>query len=128
MTTQQHILLVEDSPTQALRMQLELERHGFATTIANTGPRGLLLAQRTQPDVIVLDVELPGMDGYSICRALKANPATAEIPIIMLTKLDAAHDTLIGLQLGAADYIPKDDFAEQNLIAALQHLGIIQKG
>src|SRR3954466_8509449 len=106
------ILLVEDSRTQALRIQLELIRYGLSIQIAHNGTLGLAAARSQLPDAIVLDVELPEMDGYSVCRALKADPTTAHIPVVILTHHDAAAEALSGLQVGAVDYIPKDSFAE----------------
>jgi CheY-like chemotaxis protein len=122
---QPRILLVEDGRTQALRLQLELARYGLAVDVASDGATGLAAARGQPPDAIVLDVELPELDGYSVCRALKADPATAHIPIVMLTRRDQAQDALAGLQGGAVDYIPKDAFAEHNLVQALQQLGLI---
>jgi CheY-like chemotaxis protein len=119
------ILLVEDSRTQALRFQLELLRYGLAIEIASSGSKGLAAARSQPPDAIVLDVDLPELDGYSVCRALKADPATANIPVVMLTRHDQAQDALSGLQVGAVDYIPKDSFAEHNLIEALRQLGML---
>ncbi|HEU4326013.1 MAG TPA: response regulator [Roseiflexaceae bacterium] len=120
-----HILLVEDSRTQALRFQLELLRYGLSIEIASSGTGGLAAARATRPDAIVLDVDLPELDGFSVCRSLKADPSTASIPVIMLTHRDQAHEALAGLELGAIDYIPKDAFAEHNLVQALHQLGMI---
>ena len=84
-----------------------------------------MAAARDQPpDVIVLDIDLPEIDGYSVCRALKGDSATAQIPIIMLTERDVAEDAWAGLQAGAIDYIPKDQFAVQTLSASIRQLGI----
>ena len=121
----QRILLVEDSRTQALRLELELARHGLAVQIARDGAAGVAAARDQPPDAIVLDIDLPVLDGYGVCRALKADPATAQIPIIMLTHCDEAQDALAGLDVGAVDYIPKDLFAEHNLIQALRQLGLV---
>ncbi len=120
-----HVLIVEDSRTQAIRIQLELQRYGLVVEVAETGTAGLHAAQQQRPDVIVLDVELPEMNGYSLCRMLKSDPHTAHIPIVMLTRHDQAADTLKGLQVGADDYIPKDAFAEKNLLESLRHLNIL---
>jgi DNA-binding response OmpR family regulator len=121
------VLLVEDSRTQAIRMQLELQRHGLEVIVAANGNAGLEVArsQVNPPDVVVLDVDLPGKDGYTVCRELKEDAATAHIPIVMMTRFDDAKNTLEGLQTGAIDYIPKDAFAEQNLIASLRQLELI---
>ena len=119
------ILLVEDSRTQALRIQLELARHGLKLMIARDGISGLEAARTHRPDVIVLDVDLPDLDGYAVCHAIKSDRMIEHIPIIMLTQRDAAHDTITGLQVGAVDYIPKDAFAEENLVEALRQLGVL---
>jgi len=120
-----YILLVEDSRTQALRFKLELARHGLAVEIAGTGDRGLAALHEHQPAAIILDVDLPDTTGYQVCRAIKEDSATAHIPVVMLTHRDAAQDALNGLQVGADDYIPKDAFAEQNLVESLRQLGIL---
>jgi len=78
-----------------------------------------------QPTAIVLDIDLPDTTGYQLCRMIKEDPATAQIPVVMLTHRDAANDALEGLQVGAEDYIPKDSFAEQNLVESLRQLGIL---
>jgi DNA-binding response OmpR family regulator len=119
------ILLVEDSRSQALRIQLELVRYGLSVEIASTGTNGFDVARQRPPDAIILDVDLPELDGFSLCRKLKADPDTAHIPIVMLTRRDEANDTLAGLQVGAEDYIPKDAFAEHNLLESLRHLGVL---
>src|SRR5512145_2755400 len=120
-----HILLVEDSRTQALRFQLELLRYGLIVEIAGSGSTGLAMARSSLPDAIVLDVDLPEIDGYSLCRVLKSDPQTAHIPIVMLTHRDEAQDALAGLEVGASDYIHKDAFAEYNLVESLRQLGMV---
>jgi two-component system response regulator MprA len=119
------ILVVEDSRTQALRLKLELVRNGYDVDIATNGNAGLEAALADVPAAIILDVDLPGLDGYSLCRELKTSPSTADIPILMLTHRDKAADTMAGLESGADDYIPKDEFAEGNVVAALRSLGLI---
>jgi len=119
-----NILIVEDSPTQALRLKLVLEKAGLKVDIAKTGQEGLTKAFNTFPHAVVLDVNLPDIDGFQICQQLKGQAATVDIPIIMLTVKDRAADTLSGLEAGADAYIPKDDFAEANLLQALRDLGI----
>lgn len=122
---QQRVLLIEDSRTQALRIQLELMRHGLEVEIAGSGDRGIELVREKPPTAIILDVDLPDTTGYQLCQVFKGDPATAHIPIVMLTHRDAAEDTLAGLRVGAEDYIPKDSFAEQNLVQSLRQLGVL---
>lgn len=119
------VLVVEDSRTQALRLQLMLQKAGLSTEVAATGTEGVAKALALSPHVVVLDVNLPDIDGFEVCQRLKNDPATAHIPVIMLTVKDRAADTLIGLEAGADAYIPKDDFAEANLLEALRDLGIL---
>jgi DNA-binding response OmpR family regulator len=122
---QQRVLLVEDSRTQALRIQLELVRYGLKVEIASNGDRGMAAVRSSPPDAIILDVDLPDTNGYNLCRMLKGDAATAHIPVVMLTHRDAAEDALAGLEVGAEDYIPKDTFAEQNLVESLRQLGVL---
>ena len=118
------VLVVEDSPTQALRIKLVLEKQGLSVALAHTGREGVDLVRRFHPGVVVLDVNLPDMDGFQVCRTLKEDAETAGIPVVMLTVKDRAVDTLTGLEVGAEAYIPKDDFAETNLLQALSDLGV----
>jgi CheY-like chemotaxis protein len=120
-----HVLLVEDSRTQALRFQLELISYGLNVSLATSGNSGLEAARSLLPDAIVLDVELPEMDGYNVCRTLKSDPRTHHIPVVMLTSREQADAVVTGIRVGAADYIPKDSFAEYNLVEALRQLGIM---
>ena len=76
-------------------------------------------------DLIILDIELPDINGFEVCRRLKADPAVAEIPVIMLTTRDRAEDALIGLNTGAVDYIPKDNFANLVLLETIKQMGLL---
>jgi DNA-binding response OmpR family regulator len=120
------ILLVEDSTTQAKQIKLQLARHGVEVIIAEDGPEGLDLAEKHQPALVLLDVNLPTMNGYQVCRRLQRDEKTAHIPVIMLTSAGGSDDTLEGLEAGAIDYIPKDAFAIDNLLVTLQALGILK--
>jgi DNA-binding response OmpR family regulator len=119
------VLLIEDSRSQALRIQLELLRYGLSVEIASRGDQGMTSARNNLPAAIILDVDLPDTTGYELCQMLKSDPATAHIPVVMHTHRDAAQDALAGLQVGAEDYIPKDSFAELNLIESLRQLGVL---
>ncbi len=116
------ILLVEDSAPQALKLKLGLENHGCRVDWANTGLAGLDLVQQKSFDLIVLDIELPDVNGFEICRRLKADPGLAQIPVVMLTTLDQAENVLDGLEAGAVDYIPKDAFAEAVLLETIKQM------
>jgi DNA-binding response OmpR family regulator len=115
------ILLVEDSPTQAKEYGLLLQREGYEVRVSGDGFTALVMA-RHKIDAIVLDINLPGLDGFQVCRRLRRDPITATTPIIMLTSVTNAKDTLTGLEAGANDYIPKDEFAIEQLLLSLNSL------
>ncbi len=116
------VLIVEDSPVQAQKLRLALEEEGWEVCWAADGQDGLTMAKRERPDVVVLDIQLPTLNGFQVARALKADPGTAEIPIIMLTTRDGAMDALTGLESGAVDYVPKDAFAEAVVLETIRQI------
>jgi DNA-binding response OmpR family regulator len=102
------ILVIEDDPDIALSLRLTLEREGeFSVEVAAEGAQGLKRALERPPDLILLDVNLPGMDGFEVCRHVRKNPATEFTPVIMLTARIGESDRVLGLDLGADDYITK---------------------
>jgi len=104
---QENILIVDDSESSRLLLSTILKKAGYEAHEAADGRTGLELAHSLAPDLILLDIIMPGMDGYEVCRALKAHPKTAEIPIIFLSGRADPADKIKGLQLGAVDYITK---------------------
>ena len=120
------ILIIEDSETQAQHLAAYLADYAEHVLIAADGPDGLQIADEYQPDVIILDVNLPSMTGYQVCDRLKRDERTRHIPVLMLTIRDSSDDALQGLESGVVDYIPKDEFAIDNLLATLQAMGLIQ--
>ena len=101
------ILVVDDSPDSLELISSELMKY-YEVHVATDGVRCLELARRVRrPDLILLDVMMPGMDGYEVCRRLKANPETADIPVLFLSGRTAAEDERIGLEIGAEDYLAK---------------------
>ncbi len=101
------ILIVDDTP-ENITVLGELLQPYYSIRVATTGARALIsAASKPQPDLILLDVSMPEMDGYTVIRHLKTNRATAQIPVIFVTALDATEDETHGLELGAADYITK---------------------
>jgi len=110
------ILVVDDEPKIAEICQDYLKAAGFEVTTASNGPNGLSAARREQPDLVVLDLMLPGMDGLDVCRALRRE---SDVPIIMLTARVEETDKLIGLELGADDYITKP-FSPRELVARVR--------
>jgi DNA-binding response OmpR family regulator len=119
------ILLVEDSPAQAVRFITSLEQNGCRVTWTENGQDGLETARQNDFDLIILDIELPDINGFEVCRELKADPDVADIPVVMLTTRDRAEDAMIGLDKGAVDYIPKDPFAEIVLLETMKQMGLI---
>lgn len=115
---EQPVLLIEDEESIASFVTMYLEKEGFAVVLAVTGAAGLALAREKQPRVILLDLMLPDIDGFEICRQLRQE---SEVPIIMLTARDASTDKVLGLELGADDYITKP-FDPRELVARVKSL------
>ncbi len=112
----QTILIIEDERKIAVGLQNYLEGVGYATLAASDGKSGLEMARREQPDLILLDVMLPVLDGFAVCRTLRAE---SSVPIIMLTARIEEIDTLLGLELGADDYIAKP-FSPRQVVARIK--------
>lgn len=119
------ILVVEDSATQALHLRTLLEQQGLDVLWARDGAQGVQLARQQRPDLIVLDIQMPEMNGFEVCQRLKETAETADIPVIMFTRYDDARSVLSGLERGAIDYIPKDAFAEAVLLETLREMGFL---
>ncbi len=103
----QRILVVDDEPEAVELVEFNLKQAGYAVTTAMDGAEALKKARAQTPDLIVLDVMLPEMDGFEICKSLRLDAATAKVPIIMLTAKAAEIDRVLGLELGADDYLTK---------------------
>ena len=107
-TVERSRILLVDDVSENLHALVAILRHTYAIAAATTGEKALDLAQRhPQPDLILLDVKMPGMDGFSVLSHLKSNPITASIPVIFVTALADAVDEARGLALGVSDYITK---------------------
>lgn len=113
------LLFIEDDSDISELVQYNLEREGYKVTIAADGEVGLNLALQQKPDLIILDLMLPGLDGLSVCKRLRAASETAEIPIVMLTAKGEESDIVIGLEMGADDYIAKP-FSPKELTARIR--------
>ncbi len=113
------ILVVEDEEDILELVSYNLAREGFAVERAATGETGLQKARTTSPDLILLDIMLPGVDGLDVCRSLKRDEATRTIPIIMMTARGEEADVVTGLELGADDYVTKP-FSPRVLIARVK--------
>jgi DNA-binding response OmpR family regulator len=115
---ERRILVVEDERTIADTVAARLRAEGFAVTVAGDGPSGVAAAERIGPDLVVLDVMLPGFDGLEVCRRIQA---TRPVPVLMLTARDDENDLLVGLAVGADDYLTKP-FSLRELAARVHAL------
>ena len=113
------ILLVDDMPTNLKVLSESIRSEGWVTLIANDGESAIEQVEYTKPDLILLDVMMPGIDGFEVCQRLKANPETQSIPIIFMTALSDTVDKVRGLELGAVDYITKP-FQREEVLARLR--------
>ncbi len=113
------ILIVDDEKDIVKMLDYNLKKEGFRTAFAYNGEKAFESAKKEQPDIIILDVMLPGMDGLEVCKALKKEAGTCSIPIIMLTAKTQESDKVVGLELGADDYVTKP-FSPRELIARVK--------
>ncbi len=123
----QMILLVEDSPTQIMSIRALLEDEGVNLVFATDGAMGLTMAKEMLPALIIMDLQMPRMNGLQVIESLKSNKATAPIPIIMLSAHDDPEAQTLALQLGAQEYITKDIFVNAVLLETLRQMGFIKK-
>jgi DNA-binding response OmpR family regulator len=115
------ILVVDDEPDAVELVRFNLRKAGMDVVIAATGHEAVEQAREILPDAIVLDVMLPGMDGLEVCKTLRRQPETVRIPIIMLTAKGSELDRVLGLELGAADYVTKP-FSPRELVLRVKKL------
>lgn len=102
-----HILIVDDSPTEVHVFKTMLERNEIQVSVATNGEEGIAKAIEVKPDCILMDVVMPGKNGFQATRDLSRNPATATIPVIIITTKDQETDKIWGMRQGAKDYIVK---------------------
>ncbi len=119
---QETILIVDDEPQNLKLLQKVLKEDGYKLRSAPSGEMGLAIVKKYPPDIILLDINMPGMDGYQVCRSLKENELTSYIPIIFLTAYDELPEKLKGFETGAIDYITKPFQAEELLARVKSHL------
>lgn len=110
------ILIVEDDRDIAEMVRYNLSEQGYEVILAPDGQKGVALAKSARPDLIILDIMLPVMDGFEVCKNLKSEQTTADIPIIILSAKSQETDKVLGLELGADDYVTKP-FSPRELIA-----------
>jgi DNA-binding response OmpR family regulator len=115
------ILIAEDEPDTANLLQFHLQRRGYHTTVASDGLNALNLSFERHPDLVILDLMLPKMHGFEVCRMLKASPTTRHIPVFMLTAAASTENKVQGFSLGANDYMTKP-FEVPELMARIESL------
>ncbi len=118
------VLLVDDNPTNLQVLYQTLESTGCKLLVAKDGEKALAIAAKASPDLILLDIMMPGIDGFEVCRRLKDDPALADIPVIFLSALTDTKDKVRGLQLGAVDYVSKPFQPDEVIARVNTHLTI----
>ena len=121
----QHILVVDDERDILELVKYNLDKEGYHVTVVESGEDALAATRTKLPDVVVLDLMLPGVDGLEVCRRLKSDPRTQSIPIVMLTAKGSEADIVAGLELGAADYVTKP-FSPRVLTARIK--AVLRRG
>ncbi|MCW5697799.1 MAG: PleD family two-component system response regulator [Bauldia sp.] len=121
------VLVVDDVPANVKLLEARLSAEYFEVVTAADGQRALDIAERGQCDIVLLDVMMPHMDGFEVCRRLKANPKTAQLPVIMITALDTPADRVAGLEAGADDFLtkPVNDLALITRVRSLSRLKML---
>ena len=112
------VLIIDDSPTELHLFQNMLEKAGFETLVADSGEEGLRQARTSRPDCILMDVVMPGMNGFQATRRLTKDPATAAIPVIIITTKDQETDKIWGMRQGAVEYLVKP-IVDKELVAKI---------
>lgn len=116
-----HILVAEDSPTQAVKLEQLLLEHGYAVTVMENGRHAMEFLKGQKPDLIISDIMMPVMDGYALCRAVKADSALRGIPVILLTGLSDPGDVINGLKSGADNFLTKP-YKDEFLLSRVEHV------
>ncbi len=115
------VLVIDDEPELLRLLDYNLTKAGYLALQARDGPSGLAAVRKHAPDLVILDVMMPGLDGLEVCKALRNDPATAALPILMLTAKTEESDRVLGLELGADDYVVKP-FGVRELLARVKAL------
>jgi twitching motility two-component system response regulator PilH len=105
--TMTQIMIVDDSPTDAHLLERILQKNGYQTLRAETGDEGVEVARRMKPDLILMDVVMPGLNGFQATRELSSNPETSSIPVIIVTRKNQQVDRVWGMRQGARNYVTK---------------------
>ena len=120
------IMVVDDDQDTVAILARHLQREGFVPIEANSGAQCLKLVQENEVDVILLDLMMPGMDGFQVVRELRANPVTAEIPVIMITARDDLDARAEGMRLGVSDFLAKPVFRRQLASRVRAQLDVVE--
>jgi len=107
MSVHAHVLVVEDDAVNARLMERLLTSEGYAVQVSPDGERALEILARARPDVVLLDVQLPGIDGFEVCRTIKLTPATRLVPVVLVTGMGAREHRLAGIRCGADEFLTK---------------------
>ena len=126
MTTQARILVVDDLPTNVKLMKDLLGANGYDVETASSGEEALDLLERERPDLVLLDVMMPGMTGYEVCQRIRENRDTAFVPVVMVTSLDAAEERIRGVEAGTDDFLSRP-INRAELLARVRSLVRIRK-
>ncbi len=122
-TKRARVLVVDDDPSSVHALMEILKVH-YEVSVATDGERVVEISERRRPDLVLLDIMLPGLDGYEVCRRLKSNPATSEIPVIFVTARESIDDQIKGLEAGAVDFITTPVHAPLVLARARTHIAL----
>ena len=115
------VLVVEDSPVQSQALKLALERQGHTVRVAEDGKLGLAAVRESAPALVISDVDMPNMNGYELCQAIKEDPQLRSVPVILLTSLGEPEDIFRGLEVRADNYLTKP-FDEATLESRIEHI------
>ncbi len=121
------VLIIDDDPVELTLITQLLEIKGFRVIRAEDGLAGIEAVQASRPDIILLDIRMPGLDGFETCRRLKSLPAVAHIPVIFLTGAGREEDVVAGFRVGAIDYVTKPFRSEEILARITTHAGISRR-
>jgi DNA-binding response OmpR family regulator len=114
------VLIIEDEESLAQMYQTKFDHEGYEVVVANDGSIGIEQAQKTKPDIILLDIILPKKDGFMVLKELKSDKSTAGVKVIMLTNLGQDEDVIKGKKLGAIDYLVKANLTPAQLVAKVE--------
>ena len=122
MANQTKVLIVEDDKFLSELISTKLDKEGFNIALAGDGETGLKKAEEFKPEIVLLDIMLPGMDGFEVLEKLKASPELKKIPVIILSNFGQESKVERGLQLGAVDYLVKANFTTGEIVAKLKEI------